>query len=269
MTLLSTPPARISIALARDVAMEFQWIPPGEFMMGAYGEWEREEPQHLVRITQGFYLGVYPVTQREFAVWTKSTQVDHKNHFAGRDDHPAENLNWHEAMSFCRWLNDSHGGKLPCGFTATLPTEAQWEYACRAGTETEYYTGNGEAALSEAGWFETEATHPVGKKAPNAWGLYDMHGNVDEWCLDEWDADVYKKRLDGVPDPCVGTVDGGSGDRDRVVRGGSWGNGVRGCRSAFRFRYWAGFRNRYHGFRACLGLGLVASRAPGTVGSGS
>ncbi len=257
--------ARLSLRLAEGVALEFAWIPTGEFLMGGYGGRWTEEPRHRVRFDLGFYLGVYPVTQAQFAVFTAARNLNHKNYFSDRPSHPAENLNWLEACGFCDWLHEICSDSIPPGFRASLPTEAQWEYACRAGTETEYYTGDGEAALEAAGWFHQnsdDSTQPVGQKVANAWGLHDMHGNVDEWCLDEWDAVAYSKRPDGVVDPVVGDVSASEEgeNRVRVVRGGSWGDSARLCRSAFRF--WRSVDHyRYLGFRACLVPGPVDRRA--------
>ncbi len=258
--------ARLSLRLAEGVALEFAWIPPGDFLMGDYGGWWYEEPRHRVRFDLGFYLGVYPVTQAQFAVFTAARNLSHGNGFPGQPNHPAENLNWLEACGFCDWLQEICSDSIPPGFRASLPTEAQWEYACRAGTETEYYTGDGEAALDAAGWFGWNlagSTKPVGQKVANAWGLYDMHGNVDEWCLDEWDAVAYSKRPDGVVDPVVGDLSASAEgkNRDRVVRGGSWYDSAGYCRSAFRG--WRSVVNRswFRGFRACLVPGPVDRRA--------
>ena len=136
--------------------------------------------------------------------WTREEGIAHQNDFKGHPDHPAENLTWDDAMMFCAWLNETRRAALPEGYVATLPTEAEWEYACRAGTDTEYSTGDGAAALDAAGWFDGNSdgtTRPMGKKAPNLFGLHDTHGNVWEWCWDVWDADAYKARVDGVTDP--------------------------------------------------------------------
>jgi formylglycine-generating enzyme required for sulfatase activity len=177
-------------------------------------------------------------------------------------------MDWYEATRFCRWLNARK--LVPKGWLACLPTEAEWEYACRAGTETEYYTGDGEEALEEAGWFDgnsTGATHSVGQKAPNGFGLYDLHGNVWEWCHDAYEEDRLCTLVDGVRDP-------GAAERDasylakseperkdfqsRVLRGGSWIYSAGYCRSAARFGFWAVFRYRTIGFRVCLVPGPLA-----------
>ena len=266
------------ISLSDAVSMEFQRIPAGEFRMGSRGEHPDEEPAHTVRITRPFYLGRYPATQAQFEVWSREAGVDHKNHFSNRADHPAESLTWDEAVAFCAWLNATRAGELPAGHVACLPTDAEWEHACRAGTDTEYYTGDGEAALREAGWFgadfETGSTHPVGLKRANGFGLYDMHGNVWEWCWDAYDADAYKMRVDGVVDPGTderrlafeaGALAAAAGGRNpgRVFRGGSWGNVARVCRSACRGWIVPGIRYRVRGFRVCVVPGPVTGRTSG------
>jgi formylglycine-generating enzyme required for sulfatase activity len=258
--------ARLSLRLADGVALEFALVPPGEFLMGGYGEGWYEEPRHRVRFHQGFYLGVYPVTQAQFAVFTAARNLNHENYFSDRPSHPAERMDWFQACGFCDWLQEICSDSIPPGFRASLPTEAQWEYACRAGTETEYYTGDGEAALDVAGWFDQNSggsTQPVGQKVANAWGLHDMHGNVFEWCLDEWDAVAYSQRPEGVVDPVVGDVSASveSKNRVRVVRGGSWIDSAWNCRSAFRFRWSVDYRDWDLGFRACLVPGPVDRRA--------
>ena len=142
------------------------------------------------------------------------------------------------------------------------------EYACRAGTDTEYSTGDGEAALREAGWHNTGAdatsTKPVGLKVPNALGLYDMHGNVDEWCRDAYDSDAYKKRVDGIADPEIRAEDLGSENPDRVIRGGSWAGSARYCRSAYRCRWTPDYRSWNQGFRVCLVPGPVPEQSSET-----
>lgn len=255
MSILRIKPALI-LDLGNGVEMSFQLIPAGSFRMGSRGEHHDEEPRHLVQITQPFYLGTFPVTQQQFAVW----KAEHENHFANNPRHPAENMDWHEAAQYCSWLTANFSNQVPAGYAAGLPTEAQWEYACRAGTETEYYSGDGEAALAEAGWYSENSesqTQPVGQLKANEFGLYDMHGNVDEWCSDAWDEHAYKKRVNGVCDPFID----GKKDADRVIRGGSWYGSPGYCRSAFRNWWRPVDRGRGQGFRVCLFLGPCPDQA--------
>lgn len=248
----SLPPA-ITLRLPKGVELEFRLIPAGEFRMGARGESSWEEPVHRVTITQPYYLGRYPVTQEQYAAF----RPDHKNGFPGDLRRPAEQVSWNDTMDFCAWLNDRSRVAWPSGlnrFAAQLPTEAQWEYACRAGTESEYHTGDGEIALAAAGWYGDNSenrTHPVGWKEPNTWGLCDMHGNVWEWCSDAFDADAYKVRVDGGCDSEVTERDVNENVL-RVFRGGSWYFSARFCRAACRNGFKPGDRGRNLGFRVCL-----------------
>ena len=209
------------------VTMRFRLIPAGEFLMGSRGYSLDEEPIHRVVISEPFRMGETPVTQAQFAVWTASADYErwfaenkdkldegagpHRNYFTGGDPAvlPAEQLSWHEAGGYCEWLTS----RLPVEQWAGLPTEALWEYACRGGTDTDYWSGDGEAALAEVGWYQensSQQTHPVkAKNRPNFFGLYDLHGNVWEWCRDVFDPEAYLPRPDGVPDPVAtsGTVE--------------------------------------------------------------
>ena len=143
-------------------------------------------------------------------------------------------MSWDDAEEFLRWLT-AWPGLPPQVVCARLPTEAEWEYACRAGTETDFYAGDGEAALAGVGWYDAnagETTHAVDERhEQHPWGLYGMHGNVWEWCRDWYDAAAYRKGVDGVCDP---EVQEQAGDRLRVLRGGSWYDSANGCRSASR-----------------------------------
>ena len=276
------------------VEMAFRLIPADSFRMGSRGNDPAEEPNHVVRIPNDFWMAETPVTQAQFALWTQAEGVRHENYFNDRPEHPAEYMDWREAVTYCAWLTKVNAGKLPHGFSlACLPTEAEWEYACRAGTDTEYYTGDGEAALAEAGWFEEEegsgGTHPVRGKKPNLFQLYDMHGNVWEWCHDVWDEGAYRGGSEGSTDPwCEQRLSdwiGGletmvTSDQHRVMRGGSWGYTAGYCRSASRFGNWPGDRGSYRGFRVCLVRGSAAERgapqsdreaepAPGDAGGAS
>ena len=252
------------------VKMAFRLIPAGSFRMGSRGYYPDEEPVHRVVIPEPFWMAETPVTQGQFAVWTRAEKIEHEDHFKGERfvDHPAENLDWWQAVAYCAWLTRTKGNKFPQGFTlACLPTEAEWEYSCRAGTETEYGTGDGEAALTEAGWYSAGgwgsqgSTKPVGRKAANAFGLYDMHGNVWEWCHDVWDDAAYRKVADGEPDPGwtqrandyrAGVVGRKYDAGVRVLRGGSWFFTAVRCRSACRFWWRPGGRVGDCGFRVCL-----------------
>src|SRR5262249_9745907 len=146
-------------------------------------------PQHRVTL-RAFYLGIYPVTQ---AQWD-AVMASNPSHFKG-PDRPVESVPWDDCEAFCRKLTEL------TGHLCRLPTEAEWEYACRAGTTTAYSFGD-KAKLGEHGWYEANSggqTQPVGKQKPNAWGLYDMHGNVWEWCQDWYAADSYAKTPDEAP----------------------------------------------------------------------
>ena len=262
--------------------MSFCKIPKGEFRMGSRGYYGDEEPAHVVRIAEDFWLGEYPVTQEQFGVWTKARRISHKNHFPNHPQNPAEELTWRQAVEFCEWLTKEAGEQFPAGlWLACLPTEAEWEYACRAGTEMEYYTGNGESALKQAGWYDgnsENSTHPVGEKQPNAWGLYDMHGNVWEWCHDQWDEAAYRKRRDGDNDPGYegraeehrkGTEAMIKTDEYRVLRGGSWCDAAGLCRSAYRIWGWPDVADRNGGFRVCLVPSPALGGAPSPLAAGS
>jgi formylglycine-generating enzyme required for sulfatase activity len=248
--------------------MVFRPIPEGGFRMGSRDGDKDEEPRHLVRITRHFWVAETPVTQTQLALWTDSPEYEewlkargpterHDNGFPGNPDHPAERVTWHEAAGFCAWINHVRPPRLPDDVIAALPSEAGWEYACRAGTETDYCSGDGPGALEKVGWSDANSggrTQPVRQKAANDWGLYDMHGNVWEWCRDAWDAAAYRRaeRCDGVADPEVTEEMVGQADPVRVVRGGSWVIRAWHCRSAFRDGWWPGNRFRDRGFRVCL-----------------
>ena len=226
-----------------SIAMKLAYIPSGEFVMGS-PETEAgrvdHETRHKVTLAKGYYIGIHTVTQAQWKV----LMGDSASRFKG-DDLPVDEVLWDDAVTFCKRLSEKEGKRY------RLPTEAEWEYACRAETATVYNTGDGEAALGEAAWYggnsDSKTTHPVGRKEPNAWGLYDMHGNVWEWCSD----DLREYSRDAVTDP-VGPA---AGNR-RVLRGGDWRCGPLFCRSAHRFGSGPNYRaDVFRGFRVALSAG--------------
>ena len=222
-----------TITLPGGETMEMIYVAPGSFMMGSpESEEGREddETQHRVTLTKGFWLGKYEVTQKQW----KSVMGNNPSHFKG-DDLPVDNVSWNGCQKFIRKVNE----QLSC--RARLPTEAEWEYACRAGA-TGPYAGDG---LDGMGWYKDNGrgrTHPVGHKRPNLWGFYDMHGNVWEWCND-WSSDYPSGSVIDPAGPASGV--------NRVLRGGSWYSYARACCSAQRFRRTPSKREWKIGFRLC------------------
>ena len=220
-----TPAAAESITalpsfFINSVGMEFVLIPEGNFTMGSpdsdaeASDWEK--PTHPVTISQPFYLGKYPVMQ---AQW-EAVMGDNPSCFKGNPNHPVEDVSWHDVQAFMHKLNEREGGG-----NYRLPTEVQWEYACRAGTEISRYHHDVDAIA----WYKANSngqTHPVDQKLPNAWGLYDMLGNVWEWCHDGLRAYT----ADAAVDPMGPT----EADAHRVLRGGSWGHSAQIVRAAYR-----------------------------------
>jgi formylglycine-generating enzyme required for sulfatase activity len=212
--------------------MSFKPLPVGTFMMG-----EGKEAHQVTLLTQVFELGIYEVTQEQY----EKVMGTNPSNFKGRQN-PVENVSWDDAVEFCRKLSALPAEKS-AGYVYRLPTEAEWEYACRAGTKTDYSFGNSDAELGDYGWYDENSgktTHPVGGKKPNAWGLYDMHGNVREWCQD-WYGDY--------PSGSVTDPTGAASGSIRVNRGGSWNYYSANCRSARRSRNTPDNRNYYLGFR--------------------
>jgi len=222
-------PKELAVHLGGGVKMDFVLIPAGEFMMGDESGDTNAKPVHKVKITKPFYLGKYEVTVgqfRQFADETKHANTQWRDAFPGQtDEHPVANVSWDDANEFLKWLSGKEGK------VCRLPTEAEWEYACRAGTQTKYSFGDDEKDLGDYAWYEKNAdggTHPVGRKKANRWGLYDMHGNALEWCQDWLDIEYYGKSPVDDPNCASNTVD------NRVLRGGSWNRGAVFVGSAFR-----------------------------------
>ena len=216
------------------IGMEFKLIPAGTFMMG----WS--DDAHEVTLTQPFKMGVQKVTQAQY----EQVMGNNPSKFEGAQN-PVEMISWDDAVEFCRRLSELPSEK-DAGNVYRLPTEAEWAYSCRAGTTTQFSFGDDDSDLGDYAWYaenSAKKTHPVGSKLPNALGLYDMHGNVWEWCQD-WDGDDPNGSL---TDP-TGPV---SGSR-RVIRGGCWFNYANFCRSALRYGYEPSSRNNGRGFRVSL-----------------
>ncbi len=224
------PPQSITTKLG----IEMVRIPGGDFVMGDDGGEEDQRPAHRVQISP-FAMDVCEVTQESY----RTLMGKNPAKFTG-SDHPVERVSWYSATQYCnmRSLREGftpcyHAETLECDFAADgyrLPTEAEWEYACRAGTTSQWSFGNDLRAVGKHTWYHGNAakkTHPVRQKAPNPWGLYDMHGNVAEWCND-FISESY--------DPSVADRDplGPSLGDERVLRGGSWQGTADACRSAAR-----------------------------------
>ena len=191
-------------------------------------------------LTKPFYMGVYQVTNAQWDRVMGSLRSESRD-----DDRPVENVSWERAVEFCQTLS-ALPDEQKAGRMYRLPTEAEWEYACRAGTTTKYSFGEDESRLGEYAWYDSNSgsqTHAVGKKKPNAWGLFDMHGNVWEWCSD-W-ADYY-------PNGEVTDPQGPSNGSERILRGGSWYYNAGSCRSAVRCQFPPTDQRDILGFRLAL-----------------
>jgi formylglycine-generating enzyme required for sulfatase activity len=260
-------------SLTNSIGMKLVLIPAGKFLMGSpASEKERaeQEVQHEVEISRPFYLGAYEVTQAQYArvmgARNKGGKYNPRNPGArfARPDHPIENIRWYHAVDFCKRLSALPEEKA-AGRVYRLPTEAEWEYACRAGTTTPFACGTSLSAKqanfngrfpyggAPAGPYLRQ-TAKVGSYRPNAWGLYDMHGNVAEWCSDFYDPNYYKSSPGKDPQgPAKGVLSTGYKDFYRIVRGGCWLDEARACRSAYRFRAMPHDGYQLIGFRvACV-----------------
>jgi formylglycine-generating enzyme required for sulfatase activity len=265
--------------------MKFRLIQPGTFMMGSPASeadhCSKEKRQHQVTLTQPFYMGVYPVTVGDFKrfvdkvgyktegeqdgkgdygwtgkEWVQDAKITWRNPgFTQTDLEPVVCVSWNDAESYCQWLSEVEGKSY------RLPSESEWEYACRAGSSTTYCFGKFEFRLGKYAWYLSNSgnrTHPVGQKKPNAWGLYDMHGNVGEWCSD---------RYGDYPSGAVTDPTGASTGSYRVGRGGGWNVGAAFCRSATRIRSVPSIRISDLGFRLALSsLGTSPAAERGAKG---
>jgi formylglycine-generating enzyme required for sulfatase activity len=236
-------PKEKTIDLGNGVIMEFVLIPAGQFDMGSpsaeRGRDTDEGPVHHVKVSKPFYMGKYEVTQQQYYAVARSKPGRFKE-----DNKPVETVSWEQANSFCKKLSEIKGGSY------RLPTEAEWEYACRAGCQKRFCFGDDPnySKLEQYAWYSENSdseTHPVGEKKPNSFGLYDMHGNVWEWCSDFYDADYYHDSATEDPSgPLYATL--------RVFRGGGWHRNAMYCRSANRSGLEPYYIRNYIGFRVVL-----------------
>ena len=218
----------IEVVSVNSIGMKLVLIPPGDYLMGSaqseIGARRCETPQHRVRLAKPFYLGVSEVTQGTY----ERVMGDNPSGLKGHGCLPVEQVSWHDATTFCQRLSAMRA-EQKAGRAYRLPTEAEWEYACRAGSTTKYGFGNDEGQLADHAWYDTGAgTYPACRKRPNTWGLFDMHGNVEEWCQDSYDFDYRHSSANARQGPEDYLA------FSRVVRGGSWHSLADSCRSARR-----------------------------------
>jgi formylglycine-generating enzyme required for sulfatase activity len=244
--LQSQPPKEIT----NSIGMKLVLTPKGTFMMGSPESEEarfEDETQHEVTISKDYYLGVHEVTQAQYekVMGTKPSYFQGDEIKGSSTNNPVESVSWLDAVEFCKKLSDLPEEKA-AGRVYRLPTEAEWEYACRAGSKSAYSFGESSKSLGDYAWFDGNSNnqmHPVGEKKANAWGLYDMHGNVWEWCSD-W----YGEYPNGAVSDPVGPREGSN----CVIRGGSWCSTAANCWSANRSRGTPVNRVNNLGFRLAL-----------------
>jgi formylglycine-generating enzyme required for sulfatase activity/serine/threonine protein kinase len=255
-------PGTLDVPLAPGVAIRLRLIPAGKFTMGSpaveAGMRQADEQQHEVTISMPFYMGVTEVTQ---AQW-QAVMGNHRSSFQGPPERPVELVSWNECQQFIERLNESPGGQ---SLRFRLPTEAEWEYACRSGTTTNHSFGDDFSVLPDYAWLKMSSggtTHAVGELKPNPWGLYDMHGNVFEWCADWYE--------DYPTSPQVDPLGPASG-KDRSLRGGSYNNSPGVHRSARRDHQLPDYRNQNIGFRLVCqaAAGRTARNKSGPAGGSS
>ena len=243
LTLKPPTPQQGSSWTLPDLGIEFVWVKPGTFQMGAVSGYSNEKPVHKVSISNPFWIDKYEVTQKEY----KAIMNANPSYFKG-DNRPVERVSWNNAVEFCKKLTarEREAGRLPAGWEYRLPTEAEWEYAARGGSKSRGFKYSGSNDIDGVAWYDKNSgnkTHPAGQKKPNELGIYDMSGNVWEWCSDKWH-DSYQ----GAP------AGGSSWDSGhyRVNRGGCCCNRAEYCRSAYRNYYIPSQPYNALGFRVCL-----------------
>jgi formylglycine-generating enzyme required for sulfatase activity len=221
--------------IVNSIGMKLKLVPAGSFIMGSNNGGKYEKPIHRVTISKPFYMGVYEVTQTQY----EKVMGKNPSHYKGSSN-PVEEVSWNEAIEFCRRLSKMEGK------TYRLPTEAEWEYACRAGSQADYCFEKPDDTLSDYAWYvgnSGRSTKSVGKKKPNGFSLCDMHGNVCEWCMD---------RRGSYPEGSVTDPTGPRIGSRRVFRGGDCHSDAGRCRSAYRSYELPGNKRNYIGFRVVL-----------------
>ncbi len=241
---LSGNPSKEHVWTIPGINMKMVYVEPGTFMMGSPGEKDSDEDEtfHKVTVTRGYWIGVYEVRQREY----QAVMNENPSNFKG-DDFPVESVNWHDAVKFCDKLNKLYAASLPPGYVYRLPTEAEWEYAARGGKKSGGFRYSGGDDLSVVGWYDGnsgDTAHETGTKLPNELGIYDMSGNVSEWCHD-W----YEKYSGADQQDPSGAEENSA---YRIHRGGAWDSKSRNCRLADRDFYLPGSPNIDIGFRVVL-----------------
>jgi formylglycine-generating enzyme required for sulfatase activity len=248
MAIVKKPAATLgNKTFTNSIGMKFLLLPAGTFMMGSpYGESGRkkDETQHGVTLTKGFYMQTTEVTQGQWESVMGTRPWSGSKYVRDSANNPAVYISWNDCQEFIRRLNQKEGTSK-----YRLPTEAEWEYACRAGSTTSFYFGESHSILGNYAWYRSNAwdvgekyAHTVAQKQPNAWGLYDMPGNVWEWCQDWYEENYSAGHITDPKGPSSGT-------HWRVLRGGCWGNYTVYCRSANRYRLNPDYRLYSNGFR--------------------
>jgi formylglycine-generating enzyme required for sulfatase activity len=246
------PPEELKLDLGGGVSMRLVEVPAGKFTMGAAlndpDRQPNEMPTHEVTISRAFFMGAYEVTQQQY----KQVMGENPSKFQ-RPDGPVDRVTWGDTVEFCKKMSAA------VGRTVRLPTEAEWEYACRAGSRERFCFGDDAEKLGEYAWFGAPdgATHPVGQKKANRFGLYDMHGNVWEWCQDRYEPNYYANGPNVDPQ-------GPETAENRVVRGGACQNTAKFCRSAYRRDYAAYEKLDIYGFRVVVVAAGGGSTVPGS-----
>lgn len=221
---------------SKRVSIDFVLIPAGEFQMGS-NKYDDETPAHTVSIKNPFHMGRYPVTQKQYRAIMGYNPASFKG-----ENHPVETVSWNDAQEFIKKLNDLETKSIPTGKKYRLPSEAEWEYACRANNKTDWCFGDDESDLKNYAWYHENSdskTHEVGQKKPNEFDLFDMHGNVWEWTCSDYGKYSQNRHLECSVNKAA----------RKTMRGGCWRNFAENCRSSYREDIMPDYRDDSIGFR--------------------